>query len=297
MNSVIEGKLTGRGLSENSLKLYEANLKRLNGNQDIKNLNFLKDTESIIKQIKEKKDTTARSYIIAICSILKNDVKMQKQYDIYYNLLIEYNDKLKTNNTKSEKQNEEWISQDEVKQKYSELEEEVKPLFKKKNITAEEYNKLLSYVVLSLYVLQPPRRNLDYLKMLAVSKYKGNENKDFNFFDISDQKMIFNNYKTKGTYQSQEIDVDDKLFIILCSWIKKFKIKYYILQKLDGSELDKNGITKILYKIFNKKVGSSLLRNIYLTDKYSDQNKEKLKDSQMMGTSTNVIDSNYVKTD
>jgi hypothetical protein len=222
---------------------------------------------------------------------------MQKQYDIYYNLLIEYNDKLKTNNTKSEKQSEEWISQDEVKQKYNELEEEVKPLFKKKNIMTEEYNKLLSYVVLSLYVLQPPRRNLDYLKMLAVSKYKGNENKDFNYFDIGDQKMIFNNYKTKGTYQSQEIDVDDKLFIILCSWIKKFKIRYYILQKLDGSELDKNGITKILYKIFNKKIGSSLLRNIYLTDKYSDQNKEKIKDSQMMGTSTNVIDSNYVKTD
>ena len=79
--SIIEGKLTGRGISEGSLKLYEGNLKRLNGNQDIKNLNFLKDTDSIIKQIKEKKDTTARSYVIAICSILKNDLKMKlKKY-------------------------------------------------------------------------------------------------------------------------------------------------------------------------------------------------------------------------
>lgn len=295
--SVIEDKLTGRGLSENSLKLYEANLKRLNNNEPIKNLNFLKDTESIIKQIKDKKDTTARSYIIAICSILKNDPKMKKQYDIYYNLLIEYNDKLKTNNTKSEKQENEWISQEEVKQKYEELEEEIKPLFSKKNITADEYSKLLSYVVLSLYVLQPPRRNLDYLKMLAVSKYKGTENKDFNYFDISKKKMIFNNYKTKGTYQSQEIDVHDKLFIILCAWIKKFKIKYYILQRLDGSELDKNGITKILYKIFDKKVGSSMLRNIYLTDKYSNLNEEKKKDSLMMGTSTGTIDNQYTKND
>jgi hypothetical protein len=295
--SCIEGKLTGRGLSEGSLKLYEANLKRLNNNQDVKNLNFLKDTESIIKQIKDKKDTTARSYIIAICSTLKNDAKMKKQYDIYYNLLIEYNDKLKTNNTKSEKQNEEWISQEEVKTKYNELEEEIKPLFKKKNITADEYSKLLSYVVLSLYVLQPPRRNLDYLKMLAVSKYKGTENKDFNYFDISKKKMIFNNYKTKGTYQSQEIDVNDKLFIILCAWIKKFKIKYFILQRLDGSELDKNGITKILYKIFDKKVGSSMLRNIYLTDKYSNLNEEKVKDAKAMGNSINVIDSTYVKVD
>jgi hypothetical protein len=116
--SVIETKLTGRGLSEGSLKLYEANLKRLNNNQPIKNLTFLKDTESIINKIKEKKDTTARSYIIAICSILKNDPKMKKQQEIYYKLLIEYNDKLKDNNTKSDKQKEEWISQNEVKQIY-----------------------------------------------------------------------------------------------------------------------------------------------------------------------------------
>ena len=295
--SIIEGKLTGRGISEGSLKLYEGNLKRLNGNQDIKNLNFLKDTESIIKQIKEKKDTTARSYVIAICSILKNDLKMQKPYKIYYDLLIEYNDKLKTNNSKSEKQEEEWITQDEVKKIYDGLEEEIKPLFKKKNITAEEYNKLLSYIVLSLYTLQPPRRNLDYLKLLALAKHKGTENKDFNYFDISKKKMIFNNYKTKGTYQSQEIDINDKLYLILLMWIKKFKIKNYVLQKMDGSELDKNGITKILYKIFNKKIGSSMLRNMYLTDKYSDLNKEKINDAKMMGTSTGTIDNQYTKTD
>lgn len=295
--SVIETKLTGRGLSEGSLKLYEANLKRLNNNQPIKNLNFLKDTETIINKIKEKKDTTARSYIIAICSILKNDPKMKKQQEIYYKILVEYNDKLKNNNTKSDKQQEEWISQDQVKEIYNKLEDEVQPLFKKKNINNDEYNKILSYVVLSLYVLHPPRRNLDYLKMQAIAKYKGTEDKDYNYFDISRKKMIFNNYKTKGTYQSQEVDVDEKLYLILLMWIKKFKIKSYILQKMDNTELDKNGITKILYKIFDKKIGSSMMRNIYLTDKYSEQNDEKSKDAKMMGNSVNVIDSTYVKID
>jgi hypothetical protein len=225
----------------------------------------------------------------------RTNIINEKEFDLSEIFMMIQREKL--NNTKSEKQNEEWISQEEVKQKYNELEEEIKPLFSKKNITADEYSKLLSYVVLSLYVLQPPRRNLDYLKMLAVSKYKGTENKDFNYFDISKKKMIFNNYKTKGTYQSQEIDVNDKLFIILCAWIKKFKIKYYILQRLDGSELDKNGITKILYKIFNKKVGSSMLRNIYLTDKYSNLNEEKVKDALAMGTSTGTIDNQYTKND
>lgn len=297
MNSLIEGRLTGRGLSESSLKLYEANIKRLNNGQEIKNLNFLKDTENIIKQIREKKDTTARSYIIAICSLLKNDLKMQKQYDIYYKLLNEYNDKLKNNNTKSDKQKEEWISQDEVKNIFNKLSEDVKPLFKKKNLSIDEYDKLLSFVVLSLYVLQPPRRNLDYLKMKVILKLKGNENKDYNYFVLSDRKMIFNNYKTKGTYQSQEINVNNNLALILIDWIKKFKLTNEFLLQKYGSELDKNGITKILYKIFNKKIGSSLLRNIYLTDKYSNLNKEKMDDAKAMGNSVNVIDSNYVKLD
>ena len=39
--------------------------------------------------------------------------------------------------------------------------------------------------------------------------------------------------------------------LILKNWIKKFKIKTNILQRQDGTEFDKNDITKILYKIFN----------------------------------------------
>jgi len=294
MTSIIETKLTGRGLSEGSLKLYEANLKRLNNGLDIKNLNFLKDTDKIIEQIKEKKDTTARSYIIAICSILKSDDKFKKYYKIYYDLLIEYNTKLKNNTTKSDKQDSEWISQDEIKEIYNSLEMDSLPLFKKKLLNSNEYDKLLSYIVLSLYVLHPPRRNLDYIKLQLKQKQ---DNKDYNYIDLVKKKFIFNNYKTKGTYQSQEIDINDKLYLILKNWIKKFKIKTNILQRQDGTEFDKNDITKILYKIFNKKVGSQMLRNIFLTDKYGDLNKQKIKDTQMMGTSTGTADSNYIKID
>jgi hypothetical protein len=129
-------------------------------------------------------------------------------------------------------------------------------------------------------------------------KSKGDLSKDYNYFIITERKMIFNNYKTKGIYQSQEIDINNILALILIEWVKKFKlVNKFLLQKSDGSELDKNGITKILYKIFNKKVGSSLLRNIYLTDKYSNLNKEKINDAKAMGNSVNVIDSNYVKID
>ena len=38
-----------------------------------------------------------------------------------------------------------------------------------------------------------------------------------------------------------------------------------------------------------------MMRNIYLTDKYSLMNSEKLMDANAMGTSITTIDMNYVK--
>ena len=54
-------------------------------------------------------------------------------------------------------------------------------------------------------------------------------------------------------------------------------------------------ITKILNKIFNKKISSSMLRNIFLTDKYSGVIDELKKDTNAMSTSVNTALNNYIK--
>jgi len=46
-----------------------------------------------------------------------------------------------------------------------------------------------------------------------------------------------------------------------------------------------NAITRILNKIFGKKVGSSMLRHIFVTDKYGGVKKEQIKDALAMGHS------------
>ena len=56
-------------------------------------------------------------------------------------------------------------------------------------------------------------------------------------------------------------------------------------------------ITKILNKIFNKKISSSMLRNIFLTDKYSGVIDELKKDTNAMSTSVNTALNNYIKKD
>jgi hypothetical protein len=68
------------------------------------------------------------------------------------------------------------------------------------------------------------------------------------------------------------------------------------LVKFDGTPLDvSNQITRILNKIFDKRVSVSMLRNIYLTDKYSDVMNEMSDDVKAMGTSINIATTNYIK--
>jgi hypothetical protein len=56
-------------------------------------------------------------------------------------------------------------------------------------------------------------------------------------------------------------------------------------------------ITVILNKIFNKKISTSMLCNIFLSRKYGNKSKEIAKDAHEMATSVNVAQSNYIKKD
>jgi len=307
MSSTILDNFKNKQISASSLKLYLNNLKRLNGGQEIKNFNFLKDVDKIVEKIKDYKPNTRRTYLISIVSLLKEEPKQKKLYDKYYSLLLEYNKDLQQNNTKSESQKENWISQDEVRSIYKKLEEEVMSTLNKKKITEDEYNNLLSFVVLSLYTLQKPRRNLDYQYMVIVKKYADDMDKKYNYLDLDNNKFYFNNFKTKKTYQTQTVDVSPELQQVikvylqyhpLKSELKKKNVLVPFLVNYHGVPFEStNTITRILNKIFGRKIGVSMLRNIYLTDKYSDNLGELKKDAEEMGTSSNTIQNQYIKLD
>ena len=63
----------------------------------------------------------------------------------------------------------------------------------KKVKTKEDFNILLNYVVLSLYTLHKPRRNIDYTLMKFFSDISNDE---FSYIDMNRQIFIFINYKT-----------------------------------------------------------------------------------------------------
>lgn len=300
--------LKSKNITESSLKLYLNNLRRLNGGEFPKSFTFLKNTEKILADLEKYKPNTRRSYLISIVTTLKHDPKLKKLYSIYYEHLDKYNKDGAKNNDKSETQKENWINQDDVKETYNKMTEEVKPLLEQKKLSPSEYEKLIRWTTLSLYVLQKPRRNADYQLCLIVNSLKPDDaDKSFNYLNLGDNKFYFNNYKTKGTYKTQVVDVSPELMDVVKSYLK-FHPHAKNLKKKSGSIpflvdfegnpfTAVNAVTRMLNKVFGKKIGVSMLRSIFLTDKYSDQMKEIKEDASAMGTSTNTIQSQYIKTD
>jgi len=202
---------TDKNITESSKNLYMKNLIRLNGGE-IKNFNFLKNEKEILEKLKKYKPNTQRTYIISIVSLLKSlstkePKKYKKLYTSYYSVLDEMNKNLKVNNEKSDKEEKNWISQEEVLERFNELKKIIPTLGKK--ITEEQFQELQKLVILSLYCLQRPRRNKDYQQMIVYKKYSkpAEEVAKENILDLAENRFIFNNYKTQKKYHSQEIKI------------------------------------------------------------------------------------------
>jgi len=295
LNNIFEQR--DKPISDSSKKLYTRNLMKLNNDQPITNFNFLKDPKSILNMIKEYKPTTQRSYIIAICTVLKNS-KHQDLYNKYFEILSNFNNQLKVRTDKSEKQEKNWLSNDNI----DKISNELKSMVVKKVRNKEEYNTLLNYMVLLLYTLHPPRRNIDY----SLMKISNNMNDDmFNYLDMDKKQFIFNNYKTQHTYRSVVVPIENELMKVISLYLSnhpeksKLKNKNYnvhFLKSFYNEDIKASQqITRILNKIFGKNIGSSMLRNMYLTNKYGDMVEELKDDTKSMSTSVGVALNNYIK--
>jgi hypothetical protein len=306
-NNKLFESLKSKNITESSLKLYFNNLRRLNGGDFPKSFTFLKDVEAIIAKIADYKPNTRRTYLISIVSLLKTEPKQKKLYEKYYALLETYNKNLAVNNEKSDTQKENWLSQESVKKVYDDLTAEVAPMLEQKKLGTDAYNKLLSWVVLSLYTTQPPRRNLDYQLAVATNKYSTEMPTEYNYLDLGSGTWYFNNYKTKGTYKTQEIKASADMIAVINKYLKFHPLRAMLKKKTGSVPLlvdasgepfeGNNAITRILNKIFGRRIGVSMLRNIYLTDKYSGKVAELNADASQMGTSASTIQNQYIKMD
>ena len=295
-------------VAESTASAYVKSLYLLNGKMPFKNLSFLKKTEAINAIIAPYAENTQKalySTITSVLSLVKDQAGYKKVYQHYYDKMMGKATQMKEagaeSSTKTEKQKDNWAEWKDVEAVQKHLIDEVEKFKGNKNITPEQFNSLLNLVVLSLYTEIQPRRNQDYLDMSVV---KATHNKisadalpkDSNYLTIdknTPKEFIFNKYKTAKKYGQQKMELTPGLASVLSTYLKFHPLArgnksratmFKFLVLADGTPLTAtNAITRILNRIFGKKIGSSMLRHIFLSSKYNINEMEK--DATAMGHS------------
>jgi hypothetical protein len=316
MIQLVKQLMDTKKVAESTANGYIKSLYTLNGKKPFKNLSFLKNMESIEEVIKTYAESTQRALLATLSSVLsmfKDKTGFKKVYSHYYEKMMEkvkegrVAPESKEANQKTEKEKKNWVEWSEVDAKKKELEENIKDFSSKKSLDGSQYDKLLQYVILSLYTDIPPRRNQDYLSLYLVKSWNEKLPSDRNYLDMSAKRLIFNVYKTSKKYGKQEQEIPDSLWNAVQSFLKhhplwkgvakrKTEPVKFLVQQNGDPITAVNAITRLLNKVFGKRVGSSLLRHSYLSGKYGDSLEEMKKDSSAMSHSLNEQKS-YIRND
>jgi hypothetical protein len=225
---------------------------------------FKNNDEAIRKDVAELKDATRHTTLTALTVLIP-------EHRIFPKLMNESSavrKKEASSQKKSERETLNWKSFDEVKQFYNQMSTFVKPhLSHKGELTQPEFNKLQDYVILSLCcgIWVPPRRSADWTEMLIRLDKVDKDTDNY----IEKKQFVFNRYKTAKTYGTQHVNIPAGLMKILNAYIRHNPYDYLLVDG-DGNKISSAGLAQRLNRIFGNKISTSLLRHIYLSDKYKD---------------------------
>lgn len=290
--------LTDQNLSQKTIEMYLIKLRILNENKPFDSLAFLKAKPTIKSKLESiSNDNTRKSYVASIVAILNRQKgKTWEAINNYYRVLFAKERSIfaeKPTNVKTETQKENWLTWDEVKAVFDKLKDKAEEVAKKPRMSNADRKVIENYMILALYVLQPPRRNDWYYTVIG----KGDNDKK-NYVDVKDSKYYFNNYKTAKSTGKEVINIPDEIMPVLKWYIKHMNLNDgdYLLFPDDDSRTNSNRMTKSLNSILGKKVGASMLRHIYLSHKYGKVMEQQEEDANFMAHGLGM-QKDYVKSD
>lgn len=206
----------------------------------------------------------------------KSTLKVIREYTDHMMSLHKQHEEKNSEQEMSEIQKENYLDWDKVMNIYERLKKVATPLFKlnPESVNVDVMDILMHFVLLSLYVLIPPRRALDYVAM-KIRNFDTSENSKDNYFVDKTKKekphFIFNAYKNASRLGKQIIAVPPELLLVLKKW-EKFNKSDYLIPNKKGVRIQDNRITLMLNDIFKRNLGPSLLRHSYITHHFGNVN-------------------------
>ena len=269
--------------SESSEKLYQSQIisffKKSKFSPDD---DFLKKHKDVIQEVQRLyQNYHSQKNILNAIIIYGRKINYPEKWLAYYGIEIEkLNSNLKSqvnSNEKTDRQAENWLTVDEIKKVIEELKKEIPASVS----TYSQYRSLMAFLAIFLQ-FNFPRRN-DWATMKLVTSEPSD--KDYNYLVLGGSsktsKFIFNQFKTVNKMGSQTFPISDNIFYTLKSYksiIQNFSKDDYLFIRKDGEPLNTNEFTKFFIATMkqktNKKVGTSMLRHIIISEKFGVEKNE-----------------------
>jgi len=304
-DKLIENIKKNREIKDSSLKVYLANVRKLNGGENIINLKFLRKTATILNKIVDLKIPTQRNYITSILVILTAQPKYKATCEKYKEALRTLNDTYNehiNSHEKTDKEAKNWCNLKHLKNtvlNHYKREITERQLNNKTTLTSKEFDLYQKYIISALYLLLPPVR-LDYANLEIVTTRDDMTDKNKNYLlNISRNTKYFyiNEHKTSKTHGTLEIKIPKELNSILNNWLK-INTSDYLLVNKSGFKMTPNVLSKAITKAFlpsGKNISLNMLRKIYISEHIDlDIIKKRKELADAMGHSVDVQTS-YIK--
>lgn len=307
-----------RNIGENTLRVYETNLRKIHeGIEKGKEFNpdFLEKKEEVLKFIRSKySKPTQRTYLSAIVVALDamgEETLLQLYKDELSELRKELDAKIKSG-VKTEKQEKNWTSLANLKKVMKGMKQDLidDDVYRGRKLTKKSLRDLQDYTLVSLYLADeqnPPVRNADFrMKIISEKDYKKlDSEKEHNYLVVDDKDKTkpkffsFNNYKTSARYGTKEIRVGQKLAKILKFWLEHNGGREYLLYNAVDEPMTPQQISvrmKTIFKPTGKDITTNLIRSIYVTEKFPrEENDDREETAHKMGHSVETQSKVYSK--
>lgn len=307
--------MDARGTKANSANLYAMNIIRVAKLVDADPLSKTfpkREIQKINKILDEAKPIARKNMLQALVVYMRSRKDDDDDIDKFSEKLKIINKEIDQQNTlqkKTSKQQKNWATIKELRGVLRLYEKELRDekVFQSSGTLPKKLMEKLKYYVTGMLYLSgddnPPRRleygNMRVIKKAAYEKLSAKEKEDNNYLVIQGRnKKIFHlgNYKTSNTYGSLQIPVGKPLNKVLNVWLR-FHDGTYLLSNGSNNPLTGSQMTKLLYQVFQpigKQISASMLRHIYLSEKFPAQNIEKAETAMLMSHSVEEAN-NYSK--
>jgi len=311
-------------LSSSSLKAYGSSLRQIQkaiGTDDLTVADF-KTPQDVFDSLGKStpSNNTYKNKLAAIIAFLK-------AHGAPADMMVPYNDKIKTLKTSIDNFNSEMklsVKDDKNWMTYQELQRVVAEAVKKLPKTISSIDELMAWqkaVVLNFHSVYPLRNELADTKLFMLPKKetidsytvsKLTEGSNDNYILLNPGAkwgyVILKKYKTHKTYGDMKFPLDTKLLPLfyrygklLAAYKKQMDITHdWLLMNRNYEKLSRNDFTRFMNDIFkdtHKSIGSTMIRKIVASHFYEGKGQQ-LKDlAHIMGHSTDTALEYYVKED